>query len=42
MGGGNVRIYIKGINFNTRNWDDSVQDRDYLRTLLDPALNLRS
>ena len=29
----NIRIDLKEIDINTRNWVDSAQDRDYLRTL---------
>ena len=31
---------LKEININTRNWDDSAQDMDYWRTLVDMALDL--
>ena len=37
----NIRIYLKGIDINTRNWINSVQDRDYWRTLVNAGLNLR-
>ena len=37
----NVRIDIKEIGLNTRNWDDSTQDRDYWRALVNATLNLR-
>ena len=30
---------LKEISFNTRNWVDSAQDRDYWRALVDVALN---
>ena len=33
--------YLKEIDINTRNWVDSVQDRDYWRALVNAALNLR-
>ena len=36
-----IRIDIKDICINTRNWVDSAQDKDYWRTLVQPALNLR-
>ena len=32
---------LKGIGINTRNWVDSAQDRDYLKALVNAALNLR-
>ena len=32
----NIRMYLKEIGFNTRNWVHSVQGRDYWR----PVLNL--
>jgi hypothetical protein len=31
----------KEIGINTRNWVDSVQDRDYWRELVNVALNLK-
>ena len=37
----NIRIDLKEIGINTRNWVDSAQDRDYWRTLVNAALNLR-
>ena len=37
----NVRMDLKEIDINTRNWVDSSQDRDYFRTLVNAALNLR-
>ena len=37
----NIRMYFKEIGINRRNWVDSTQDRDYLRVLENPALNLR-
>jgi hypothetical protein len=37
----NIRIYLKEIGVNTRNWVDSSQDKDYWRTLVNAALNLR-
>ena len=37
---GNIRIDLKEIRFITRNWVDSVQDRDHLRALENVALNL--
>ena len=38
---GNIRINLKGICINTRNLADSAQDRDYWRTIVNVALNLR-
>ena len=37
----NIRMSIKEIGINTRNWVDSAQDRDYWRALVNAALNLR-
>ena len=37
----NIRIDLKEIGINTRDWVDSTQDRDYLRALMNVALNLR-
>ena len=37
----NIRIDFKEIGINTRNWADSVQDRDYWRALVNEALNLQ-
>ena len=36
----NIRMDIKEIGINTRNWVDSAQDRDYWRAFLNVALNL--
>jgi hypothetical protein len=36
----NIRMDIKEIGINTRNWVDSVQDRDYWRTLVNATVNL--
>ena len=36
----NIRMDLKEIDVNTRNWIDSAQDRDYWRTLVNAALNL--
>ena len=32
---------LKKIGINTRNWVDSIQDRDYWRALVNAALKLR-
>ena len=37
----NIRMYLKEIGVNTRNWIDSAQDRDYWRALVNATLNLR-
>ena len=37
----NIRMELKEIGFNTRNWIDSDQDRDYLRALANGTLNFR-
>ena len=37
----NIRMDVKAIGINTRNWVDSVQDRDYWRVLVNTTLNLR-
>ena len=38
---GNIRMDLKVIGINTRNWVDSAQDRDYWRALVNASLNLR-
>jgi hypothetical protein len=38
----NIRMDLKEIGINTRNWFDSVQDRDYWRALVNAALNPRA
>ena len=35
-----IRMDLKEIGINTRNWVDSAQDRDYWRALVNAALNL--
>jgi hypothetical protein len=35
----NIRMDFKEIGINTRNWVDSVQDRDYWRALVNAELN---
>jgi hypothetical protein len=37
----NVRMDLEEIGINAGNWLDSAQDRDYWRTLVNAALNLR-
>ena len=37
----NITMDLIEIGINTRNWVDSVQDRDYWRALANAALNLR-
>ena len=37
----NIRMDLKEIGNNTRNWDDSTLDRDYWRAFVNAALNLR-
>ena len=37
----NIRMDLKEIDINTRNWIDSAQDMDYWRTPVIAALNLR-
>ena len=37
----NIRMDLKEIGVNTRNWVDSTQDRNYLRALVNAALILR-
>ena len=37
----NIRMDLKEIGINERNWVDSAQDRDYWRALMDAALKLR-
>ena len=36
-----IRMDLKGIGINTRNWVDTAQDRDYWRAFVNAALNLR-
>ena len=38
----NIRMDLKEISVNTRNWVDPAQDRDYWRALVNAALNLRA
>ena len=37
----NIKMDLKEIYINTRDWVDSAKDRDYWRALLNVALNLR-
>ena len=37
----NIRMNLKEIGINSRNWVNSAQDRDYLRALVNAALNRR-
>ena len=37
----NIRMDLKEIGINTRNWVGKAQDRDYWRALVNAALNLR-
>ena len=37
----NIRMDLKEIGINIKNWVDLAQDRDYWRAPLDAALNLR-
>ena len=37
----NIRMDIKEIGINTRNWVDWPRDRDYWRALVNAELNLR-
>jgi hypothetical protein len=36
----NIRMDLKEIGINTRNWVDSAQDSHYWRVLVNPALDL--
>ena len=36
----NIRMDLKEMHVNTRNWIDSAQDMDYWRALVNAALNL--
>ena len=38
----NIRMDLKEIGTNTRNGVDSIQDRDYCKSLVNAALNLRA
>ena len=36
-----IRMGLKEIGINTKNWVDLAQDRDYWRALMNAALNLQ-
>ena len=36
-----IRMDLEDIGINAGNWDDSAQDRNYWRALVNAALNLR-
>ena len=38
----NIRMDLKEICINTKNWVNSAQDRDYWRVLVNAPLNLRA
>ena len=37
----NIRMYLKEIGINKRNWVNSAQDSDYWRVIVNAALKLR-
>ena len=37
----NIRMDLREIDINARNWVDSAQDRDYWRALVNVELNLQ-
>jgi hypothetical protein len=37
----NIRMHLKEIDINTRNWFNSAHDRDYCRALVNTALHFR-
>lgn len=37
----NMRMNLKGMNVNVRNWFESAQDRDYKSDLMNEELNTR-
>ena len=41
MGGQSIKMDLKEMGINTRNWVDSAKDRDYWRALVNTVLNLR-
>ena len=40
-GEGSIRMGLKEIGVNSRNWIDLAQDRDYWRALVNASMNLR-
>ena len=36
----NIRMYLREIGVNTRNWVDSTQDKDFWRALVNASVNL--
>ena len=38
----NIRMDLKEIGINTRNWANSAQDRDYWRALVNTAMNFKA
>ena len=36
-----IRMDLEEIDINAGNWDDSTQDRDYWKALVNAALNLQ-
>ena len=36
-----IRVNLKDIAIDTRNWVDSAEDRDYWRALVNATLNVR-
>ena len=37
----NIRMDLKDLGINTRNWADLTENRDYWRALVNATLNLR-
>ena len=37
---GYIKMDLKEIGINTRNWVDSAQDKDYWRSIVNATLNL--
>ena len=38
----NIRMVLKEVGINTRNWVDQIEDRDYRSALVNAALNLQA